>query len=246
MKIRYALALVSSFFLLTVTTARANLTALTNNTNIVGVSSIENWVTTGTTMNGMTVSVTTSNGLTTDASFSTVSLLGTLIGTASTAGWSLTVPNTNTYFKTTLWDIYNKSNYDISNITIKALTGNTIFDIISTSALTPGSEFGLPLSLPFNSTINNVDYSQFYNADSTITANAVFSDEVYLAGYNNNKPYGDIYGTLSINFIGLSAGKHYYVAVDTDNANPVPEPTTLILFGTGIFALSRRVVRRKK
>jgi hypothetical protein len=72
-------------------------------------------------------------------------------------------------------------------------------------------------------------------------------------GVGGNAPVGDIYSNVVFNFLsngGLSMGEYSFV-MDADNGttdiipdNPVPEPTSMVLLGTGLLGLVRASRKR--
>lgn len=163
--------------------------------------------------------------------------------------FSMTMADTaDTYTATwsTTSDISGISNsLSIDKILIDAGAGNTVFDTILTSEYTPGSSTGREFS------VSSFGYG--YDIQAT------YSGQVAL----NGTVYGDLYRYLTIDFVNGAFGpadlrnrtwRHEdfinFVA-DTDNLKitgdlkPIPEPTTMLLFGTGLIGLAAASRRRK-
>lgn len=224
------LALTSSVYAASITTD--------NSLPYLNTGTMASWDTNGNNMAGMVITAFFANGTTNIVTWKTDE-------GAVGAGWSLTLDdyNKSTYTDTVavgaLWtlDVTN-SNLTLDKIVINGTPGNTVFDYINWPAETPGSAFGWP-----------IDWTRYAGSATNTDFTATYSTPVKLL--NELSPHYDIYSTLTIDFNDSSRFSSDHVLkfyADTDNTinAPVPEPITLVLFGTGLIGLAGSRIRRKK
>lgn len=127
------------------------------------------------------------------------------------------------------WVLDLTADANITSIFIDAGTGNTVFDVINGVVGSANSSDGKV----FNSVFNGVTDSDYITA--------TYSGAV---GINGDSPVGDLFRYLTIDFTnGFTNTDTFTFNTDTDNLlipgdiNPVPEPSTILLFGIGITGL---------
>jgi hypothetical protein len=205
------------------------------------VQNVATWQTTGNLMDNISIKATFSDG-----SHETL-LWADSVGVLSSKGWSLTMSDygANTFSMSTEWIFSNtSSDLFITNLTIDGKSGDTVFDILdlwnsdgSSNEVTPSSARG-----------RSIGAIGFTTDDLTVTA--TYSNEVAVIG--SGGALGDLFHTLSLDFSHLNGNGfgqetfRFYADTDNVNYNPVPEPTTMLMFGLGLAGLASIRARRKK
>lgn len=222
------------------------------------VPEIGTWVTTSSLMNGMEVSVKYSDGSFSDVlKWGSGYLGGVSWDDGSGNGWKLYMPNPTGSTYSNGFTFEATGNIDISQLLMNAFAGDSVFDIntdLDPTTTHPDRE----------STINSKDGNPI--AESYVDAYGTAKTSIVYSGFDvavsyidpvaiyGETPVGDLFGSLSLNFfntltegsgkdfVGFSRYSSLYFIADTDNIkyDPVPEPTTLLLFGVGCITLFGR------
>ena len=144
-----------------------------------------------------------------------------------------------------IWTLTNNTGSPLTRVLIDAGPGDTVFDIYwDPYPGTPGSADGRTFEVTSDHTGLNIV--------------ATYRGLVALSGFD---PVGDLYRYLDIQFLTageLKSGSELKYRSDTDNImfagdiepiEPIPEPGTLMLLGTGLAGLggfARLKLRRRK
>ena len=164
-------------------------------------------------------------------------------GGVSGDDWSLTFVGADTWSAEYYWKLY--SEHVIRKLTINALAGSTVFDIIYSQVdwpSTAGSECGW-----WEANDLTGSNSSGVSIISGQTVGWNFIDDVALSNTWPNGGLGDLYGTLVLTFlspIAFPENNMFKFQLDTDHA-VVPEPTTFILLGTGVISIIGACSKRK-
>lgn len=223
---------------------QANAGTITYDTSsTVNINGVSTYNTSGNSMAGMQITVNFTGGTNETVTWhSGTGALGT--------GWSLTVDNFNvsTYpeeVSHAQWALTTTTSID--SIVIDALPGNTFFDVIYTPIDTPNSGFGWAIS--------DSD-TDFHDAGVIANFDATYSNLIDVPSYSaiGGYPWTDLYATLTLEGVGgngplltsLTGGPvQMNFFADTDNTSAVPEPMSMLLFGTGLLGLGGIKLRKK-
>jgi hypothetical protein len=140
------------------------------------------------------------------------------------------------------WDMnfdYSGGQYRLNSLLFEGNPGNVVFDRTFGGANgTSGSSDGL-------------DFAGFNGYDGTVTGH--YSNAV---GLNGAAPVGDLFTNFLITWSGSGLSENFYqFSLDADNARTtatttqppsVPEPTSMVLLGTGLVGLVSRVRRKRQ
>lgn len=223
-------------------------TIVTNVDNLsptISVPSVADWATASADMNGMRITATFFGGGAETLVWGT----GSKGGVAGT-GWELNMSSLTGNTLSTPW-ILDSTGADIMSLLIEGQPGNTIFDIdprVAAQYNTAGSRDGVPFTDEYTDDFGNLitDSVQLSGVDIV----ALYSTLVVL---NGSAPKYDLYSNLLLTFTNTNPTNHGFTTndtlsfiADTDNGGaPVPEPATLLLFGSGIVAFAGSRIKRK-
>jgi hypothetical protein len=227
--------------LATAASSHAGIIFMTNidNGTALAINDLTGLVTTGDLMAGMQVSGLFSNGSTQTCTWVVTGAGsgGCTAGNAADGSFSLNQAGDSF---TNPFQLANLSTQALLLVlTINGAPGNTVFDIVSTPGLTPGSDFGLAVS-GFTSTGAPNGLGTYSN----------------IVNVNPDAAQGDLYAQLGIDFgAGLAPGLAATFLADTDSIglrgglpgstadpNGVPEPMTVLLCGVSLIAIG--LIRR--
>jgi MYXO-CTERM domain-containing protein len=225
----------------------------TDNTLTSNVGSISSYTALFKSLDGMTVSWTTSNGCpTADCTGTWGHIGGSTWGVISNShsNFSLTANgNLDTYGIGAFgynWDLTGKN---ITGFSMDATTADAVFDILAFPDGTPGSslgnEFGECKTFIFVFCVQGDQWNTV----------ATYSDEI---GVGGNAPVGDLYGLLDVSFGKKFGSSDHSASVaftqDMDLTSgdfsipqeATPEPGVMTMMATGLVGLAGLARRRRK
>lgn len=211
--------------------AHAAVTYVYDPSSPVDVPGIATFVTTGATMNGL--SVTAYFG--TSSETLSWAMTGPGSGGVSGTGWSLGLSG-NSYNNDWNFSFGQGSSQALTRLVLDGAPGLTVFDLwldgdTGTPDSAAGKDFAFPLASQYDVT-------------------ATYSKPVGVAGaapYDDGAGSGpDLWQVLTIDFGANGILQNFSFKQDTDNDTRyrIPEPTSLALFGVGLFGLG--LLRRRK
>ncbi len=232
-----------------VSASNASAAAITVSQDLNGityfVSGLSQTPTMGDGMAGMRVTATVSNGAQVLSLTQSWGALGAGTGgvTFSSADFSLTVSDDT--FETNAWemDFDPQGDWHVLSLQFDGAPGRTVFD------RTFGGQIG-----SFGSGLGK-DFGGFSTFGGSIAARYFNQVQVGLPPFRPSEvPVGDLFASLLLTFgdgafaNGLPPNASYHFSMDTDSALSaltaiVPEPTSMLLLGTGLAGL---IVRRRR
>ncbi len=191
----------------------------------------------GDLMAGMEVTVKFEGSATTETFI--YAATGFQSGAAAGNGWSLSGVGSDTYLSTFEWSF--DATTEIDWFQINSLPGYTVFDIIWQPDFTPNSFYGYWQENGFNSDGTTTDTDIRNGIEYTWT----FDNQIYIEG-STPPGEGDLFSLFKVDFTDPFSGRFSF-ELDTDITadHPVPEPSTMLLFGLGLLgigALGRRKI----
>lgn len=207
----------------------------TDEIGAASTSGISGYTTSGADMDGMQVTGFFGQGISKTATFLAN---GASSGFADGSWFSLSL-NGNSSFSSPF--VVEVAKGTLQSLEIDGVPGDTIFDIVGSSAGTPGSAYG----------------RGFTTSDKTPgEISVLFSRPISLTGAPHA---GDLYGAMAIDFSGiggLSAGQSFSFIQDTDNTAiagdftpapaPVPLPAGFLLCLTSLSAFGMMRISAKR
>lgn len=205
------------------------------NSPLYNTDSLTGFATTGSMMDGMSVTAYFLGGGSQTLPWATT---GADSGGVSGTGWSLLLSGDTFSANWTLSTAVG-ANIALTGLYIDAKPGQTVFDVVSGSTMTPGSELGWP-------------FSRTNPVSDLFVVNATYAGPL---GVGGNPPEGDLFTTLDLAFVAPTGGAYGFTGsmtfrADTDNATTqivtAPEPVSLIFLGFGLLGLAglRRRIRK--
>ncbi len=204
------------------------------------IPGINPYATTGARMDGMAVIADFSDG--SSEALLWRDLPGFDSGGVSGDLWSLTQSGDTFGDIWTLRRNARKPDRELTRIWIDALTGGSVFDTGSVGEL--GIEYDISLIDEFGTNGSALGWTFDVQSAPCVDIEVTYSDMVALSGYD---PVGDIYRYLEIEFTnpgGLGAMDTLTFIADTDKV--VPEPSTLLLLGSGLIGVFAFLRKRSK
>ncbi|MGY6632452.1 MAG: VPLPA-CTERM sorting domain-containing protein [Alkalilacustris sp.] len=213
----------------------ATVSITTSNVNPANTTALAGFATTGAGMDGMRVTARFDTGTVETATWGGT---GGQNGAATGANWSVTLGGDS--FNTPFVLSHTNSSAFLTGLLFEGAPGDTVFDMIASPALSPGSAAGRPFEISSGSPGGAI----------TVT----YSRPLSVGG----EFFGDLYLNMDVDLSGLTggglaAGNELRFIADTDNVRdpgditptpsviPVPAAGWLLLTGmAGLAALSRR------